>query len=110
MTRFSEITEAVAEEFEVSVDDLRGQRRLEFVARARQAAYLICRLKEKSSVQIGHYFNRDHSTVLQGAKRAEELRAEDPEFSELLDRAIARLAPPMFQRRNAFSSKRASQC
>jgi chromosomal replication initiation ATPase DnaA len=39
--------------------------------------------------------NRDHSTVLNGIKRAEELREDDDDFREITDGLIAIFTPKL---------------
>jgi chromosomal replication initiator protein len=71
---------ATARYFDLTLDDLKGASRERPVVAARCVAmWLARRLSGKSLQQIGKYFGgRDHSTVLHGCRRAEELVQEDP--------------------------------
>lgn len=74
------IQRAVAEEFEITLDDMVSKRRARVVARPRQVAmYLSKKLTKRSLPDIGRRFGgRDHTTVMHAVKRIEELRQDDP--------------------------------
>ena len=77
----TEIKDAVAEAFGVSVSALVSDRRSMDLAKPRFAAYAIYRDHTKFSLpRIARIFNRDHTTVMHGLKRVEELLAEDDVF------------------------------
>ncbi len=75
-----EIQRAVCEHYGLKREDLLSERRTRAVARPRQMAmYLAKSLTVRSYPDIGRRFGgRDHTTVLHGVKRIEQLRAEDP--------------------------------
>jgi chromosomal replication initiation ATPase DnaA len=55
-----------------------------------------------SSVVIGRALgDRDHSTILNAQRRAEELRAEDEEYREITDRLLALVTPKKTQEEEA---------
>ncbi len=76
------IQRAVAEEFEITLNDMVSKRRTRVVARPRQVAMYLCKKMTKRSLpDIGRRFGgRDHTTVMHAVKRIEELRQEDQPF------------------------------
>jgi chromosomal replication initiator protein len=74
------IQKAVAKEFDVTIESLRGKRRTSLVALARQVAmYVTKQCTGLTLVEIGKRFgNRDHSTVIYALNRiTEELRCNE---------------------------------
>ena len=64
---------------------LRGQGRSKDISLARQIAmYQLRRMTNLSLKEIGHEFNRDHSTVLSALNRIEGLVKTDPEKAEII--------------------------
>ena len=57
----------------VSVKAIMSPNQERRVAHARFAAYVALRDRGLSLPQIGHFFKRDHTTVLHGLRRAKEL-------------------------------------
>jgi chromosomal replication initiator protein len=84
----NEIQAEVAKQFDVPVESLRGKRRTNTLARARQVAmYLTKEHTTLTLVEIGRRFgNRDHSTVLHALSKIRTLRDQDPEMKALLER------------------------
>ncbi len=87
------IQREVAKEFEVTVESLRGKRRTNSIAFARQVAmYLAKQLTPLTLVDIGRSFgNRDHSTVLYGIDKIAALRGSDPSLGERIQAIECRL-------------------
>jgi len=88
-----EIQRKVAEHYNIRLSDMLGPKRLRSYARPRQVAmYLSKQLTSRSLPEIGRRFGgRDHTTVLHGVKRIEELQNQDgaiAEDIELLRRAL----------------------
>lgn len=80
-----------------TVHDLVGPSRLAPIARVRFAIYWAARSASGQSLsQIGRAVGmRDHTTVIGGLRRAEQLRREDPAFKTLTDMLVAKaLARP----------------
>jgi hypothetical protein len=73
--------------------DLTSDRRPAELAAARFAVYwLATKMTTLSSVEIGRLLgDRDHTSVLHGLARAEELRATDPQFRVTTDTILATL-------------------
>lgn len=88
-----EIQRRVSEHYNIRLSDLIGPRRLRAVARPRQVAmYLSKQLTSRSLPEIGRRFgNRDHTTILHGVKKIEELMAQDSQLAddiEMLRRSL----------------------
>lgn len=69
--RLPEIATSIAEQYGVTVEDLKGQSRHAYVTTPRLAAYAAAiETGRYSLAQIGRFFGgRDHSTIHKGAKR-----------------------------------------
>ncbi|MGB2203175.1 MAG: helix-turn-helix domain-containing protein [Pseudooceanicola atlanticus] len=84
-----EIAEMVAEEFDLPKVAMTGVNRRSDFARARFAAFLLCREQLISLTAIGRQFKRDHTTISHGLRRAQHLEKYDQDFAE----RMARLRP-----------------
>ncbi len=82
-----EIQRRVAEHYNIRLSDMIGPKRLRTYARPRQIAmYLSKQLTSRSLPEIGRRFGgRDHTTVLHGVKRVEELKIQDGQIAEDLE-------------------------
>jgi chromosomal replication initiator protein len=78
----SDIQDAVAEHYGITVSDLISDRRAVAIARPRQIAMALCReLTLRSYPEIGRRFgDRDHSTIIHACKRIRELREKEAEL------------------------------
>jgi len=88
-----EIQRKVSEHYNIRLSDMIGPKRLRTYARPRQIAmYLAKQLTSRSLPEIGRRFGgRDHTTVMHGVKRIEELSHKDSQIAddlELLRRAL----------------------
>ncbi|MDJ0821630.1 MAG: chromosomal replication initiator protein DnaA [Paracoccaceae bacterium] len=88
-----EIQRKVAEHYNIRLSDMIGPKRLRAFARPRQVAMYLCKqLTSRSLPEIGRRFGgRDHTTVMHGVKRIEELRQQDGQIDEdveMLRRAL----------------------
>jgi len=88
-----EIQRKVAEHYNIRLSELVGPKRLRIFARPRQVAMYLCkRLTSRSLPEIGRHFGkRDHTTVMHGVRRIEELKVQDGQIAEdleLLRRAL----------------------
>ncbi len=88
-----EIQRRVSDHYNIRLSDLIGPRRVRVIARPRQVAmYLAKQLTTRSLPEIGRRFGgRDHTTVMHGVRRIEELKAHDHQIAEdveLLRRAL----------------------
>ncbi len=88
-----EIQKRVCEHYNIRMSDMHSARRARAVARPRQVAmYLAKMLTVRSLPEIGRKFGgRDHTTVMHGVKKIEELRATDPALNEDVDLLIRML-------------------
>jgi chromosomal replication initiator protein len=88
-----EIQRKVSEHYHIRISDIVGPKRLRAFARPRQVAmYLSKTLTTRSLPEIGRRFGgRDHTTVMHGVRRIEELKDKDSQIAEdleLLRRAL----------------------
>lgn len=79
-----EIQRKVAEHYNVRLSDLIGPKRLRTIARPRQVAmYLAKQLTSRSLPEIGRRFGgRDHTTIMHGVRKIEELMAVDSQLAD----------------------------
>ena len=79
-----EIQRKVAEHYNIRLADMIGPKRLRNIARPRQVAmYLAKQLTLRSLPEIGRRFGgRDHTTIMHGVKRIEELMSTDSQLSD----------------------------
>jgi len=82
-----EIQRKVAEHFNIRMSDMIGPKRQRSIARPRQVAmYLSKSLTTRSLPDIGRRFGgRDHTTVMHGVRRIEELKLNDTQLAEDLE-------------------------
>ncbi len=88
-----EIQRKVAEHYNIRLADMIGPRRVRVLTRPRQVAMYLCKqLTQRSLPEIGRRFGgRDHTTVMHGVRRIEELSQKDAQIAddiELLRRAL----------------------
>ena len=82
-----EIQRKVSEHYNIRLSDMIGPKRLRTYARPRQIAmYLANQMTSRSLPEIGRRFGgRDHTTVMHGVKRVEELKVQDGQIAEDLE-------------------------
>ncbi|MFV0410152.1 MAG: chromosomal replication initiator protein DnaA [Paracoccus sp. (in: a-proteobacteria)] len=88
-----DIQRKVAEHYNIKLADMVGQKRVRTIARPRQVAmYLAKQMTTRSLPEIGRRFGgRDHTTIMHGVRKIEELCTEDHGLAEdvqLLRRAL----------------------
>jgi len=88
-----EIQRKVAEHYNIRISDMVGPKRQRSIARPRQIAMWLSKgLTTRSLPDIGRRFGgRDHTTVMHGVRKIDELRKSDPQIAEdleLLRRAL----------------------
>lgn len=72
--RMRDIARAVAQENEITLDDILGTSRQRAVAWPRQTVMLLASEAGFSNPQIGRFLRRDHTTVLSGVRAARARR------------------------------------
>jgi len=79
-----EIQRKVSEHFNMRLSDMLGPKRARNIARPRQIAmYLAKELTSRSLPEIGRRFGgRDHTTILYGVRKVEEMRGTDSQLAE----------------------------
>lgn len=88
-----EIQRIVSDYYNIRLSDIIGPKRLRSYARPRQVAMYLCKqLTSRSLPEIGRRFGgRDHTTVMHGVRRIEELKNTDGQIAEdveILRRAL----------------------
>jgi chromosomal replication initiator protein len=80
------ITAVTADVFGVNKEALKGKKRKREILVPRQVAmFLIREMTELPLEEIGDYFERDHSTVVNAIKRVNTLMEQDPSFSRQVE-------------------------
>lgn len=79
-----EIQRKVSEHYNIRLSDMIGPKRVRSFARPRQVAMYLCKqMTSRSLPEIGRRFGgRDHTTVMHGVRRIEELRHQDAQIAE----------------------------
>ncbi len=79
-----EIQRKVAEHYNIRLSDMIGPKRVRTIARPRQIAmYLAKNMTTRSFPEIGRRFGgRDHTTIMHGIRKIEELKASDSQLAE----------------------------
>jgi chromosomal replication initiator protein len=79
-----EIQRKVAEHYNIRLSDMIGPKRVRTIARPRQIAmYLSKQLTPRSLPEIGRRFGgRDHTTIMHGVRKIEELMSADSQLSD----------------------------
>lgn len=82
-----DIQRKVAEHYNIRLSDMIGPKRVRTIARPRQVAmYLAKTLTTRSLPDIGRRFGgRDHTTIMHGVRKVEELKATDSQLAEDID-------------------------
>ncbi len=88
-----EIQRRVSDHYNIRLSELIGPTRIRTIVRPRQVAmYLSKQMTTRSLPEIGRRFGgRDHTTIMHGVRRIEELRAKDSQIAddiELLRRSL----------------------
>lgn len=81
------ITKSSCEQFKVSHAEIMGRSRSSRIVEARNAVFYASRmLNDKATLtKIGRYFDRHHTTVMSGVRRADELRDYYPRYCASLN-------------------------
>lgn len=80
------IKRAVAEGFQVSVEDIDSRIKKQPIAVARQAVYYYARkLLGLKYMDLGEKFNRNHANIIHAVKSIENLREYDVETRSVID-------------------------
>ncbi|OPX18570.1 hypothetical protein BXT86_00445 [candidate division WOR-3 bacterium 4484_100] len=87
------ILNGVIDEFGFSENELKGKKRTQKLALARQTSmYLIRTLMNLSFAEIGQFFGgKDHTTVIHAIEKIENLKKTDLEYRQKLERIINRI-------------------
>jgi chromosomal replication initiation ATPase DnaA len=92
--KLADIQEVTAAEFGITLAMILGQSRRPECSRPRFAAmWLSQKLSDRSSHEIARAFNRDRTSFVHGVIRAEQLRADCPEYLSKVDPHLEQLSP-----------------
>ncbi|MDO5620870.1 MAG: chromosomal replication initiator protein DnaA [Paracoccus sp. (in: a-proteobacteria)] len=82
-----EIQRKVAEHYNIRLADMIGPKRARAIARPRQIAMYLCKqMTSRSLPDIGRRFGgRDHTTIMHGIRKIEELTPQDQQLAEDVD-------------------------
>ncbi len=82
-----EIQRKVSDHYNIRLSEMIGPKRLRAFARPRQVAMYLCKqMTSRSLPEIGRRFGgRDHTTVMHGVKRVDELRTQDAQVADDLE-------------------------
>ncbi|SPH23463.1 Chromosomal replication initiator protein DnaA [Defluviimonas aquaemixtae] len=82
-----EIQRKVAEHYNIRLADMIGPKRVRTIARPRQVAMFLAKsLTTRSLPEIGRRFGgRDHTTIMHGVRKIEELKATDSQLADDLN-------------------------
>ena len=87
-----DIEEIVAENYGVSISELKSKNKTDRIAFARQVAmYLMCTLTDKSLPEIGELFKKDHSTVIYARNKITQMMNSDPFLSEQINSIVNKI-------------------
>ncbi len=83
----------VADQFQISVQDLKGRLRTKRVALARQTAmYLLRQQLNLSLKDIGYLLGgKDHTTVMHAINKIQQLKTEDPNFAAIFQSLVRQI-------------------
>ncbi len=88
----SEIQKICARHFEISVSDLKSKSRTKPLVVARQSAmFMIKKHLDKSLVEIGRAFGKDHTTVINSLRRIESQLGKDSDLKKDIDEIEMRI-------------------
>lgn len=90
--RLPDIVAAVCAEFDVPIDAIEGNSRCRRHCEPRFLVIVLALETGRSHAAIGRYFGRDHSTIINGRKRAEAWLERRETYREKMAGARARLA------------------
>ncbi len=80
------IFRVVSKYYDVPIDTLKSPRRQQNVVHARQVCmYLLRTLTDSPLSEIGSFFNRDHTTVINAVNKVEKMMEEDPKVKDEVD-------------------------
>ena len=66
--------------FKVAQRDIDSRCKYDFILPARFAVWHALRSTGSTYAQIGRWFDRDHSTIINGVRRAEVFMEQDPDY------------------------------
>lgn len=81
----TKIVKRASELFDVHPKDIVGCARYQFIMPARFAVWKALKGRGWSYVRIGRMFDRDHSTILHGVRKADYLAERDADYAQKIE-------------------------
>ena len=79
----AKIQKAVAEYYDLTVENLKSKKRTANINKARQIAMYLCKMTTEETIErIGLEFNRDHATVIHACDKIDEKYKKNDELKE----------------------------
>lgn len=79
----AKIQKAVAEYYDLTVDNLKSKKRTANINKARQVAMYLCKMTTEETIErIGLEFNRDHATVIHACDKIDDEYKKNDELKE----------------------------
>jgi chromosomal replication initiator protein len=87
------VIDSVCRYYDITEDDIRGQKKSRDVAFPRQVAmYIIRDLTDMSFIKIAEYFGKkDHTTIMYAEEKIKKQIKEDPELKKEVEDIIAKI-------------------
>ena len=80
LVTYKDLTREAAYMFRVSQRDINSRYKYDFILPARFAIWKALRDNGSTYAQIGRWFDRDHSTIINGVRRANEIMEYDHDY------------------------------
>jgi chromosomal replication initiation ATPase DnaA len=102
MPKLEEIFSSVCKYYDVSADAMRGNGRTYPLYYYRQIYYFLCRGYSHSLTQTGLYIRKDHTSVLHGSRKIEEMLKTDLQLEIDLKEIRQRIGKRVYERQQAL--------
>ena len=80
LVTYKDVTREASVLFKVHPRDIEGKAKFNFIIPARFAIWRALRDTGSTYAQIGRWFGRDHSTVINGVRRAHQIAEQDLDY------------------------------
>lgn len=80
LVTYKDVTREASVLFKVHPRDIAGKSQFNFILPARFAIWCALRDTGSTYTQIGRWFDRDHSTIINGVRRAHQIAEQDLDY------------------------------
>lgn len=80
LVTYKDLTREASVMFRVHPRDIEGKAKFDFILPARFAIWAALRNTGSTYAQIGRWFGRDHSTIINGVRRANQIAEQDYDY------------------------------